>query len=105
MSRIALRQVGPVSVYCDGEGCHVLCLWHGIPVWQHIGQNTTDTSRHRRDIDLRCLSNVKPQQTKLFILHGKLNYFVLLFICKSSYALGNQNAIIPLNNVICTINM
>ena len=23
---IAQRQVGPVSVYCDGVGCHVLCL-------------------------------------------------------------------------------
>ena len=44
------RQVGPVSVYCDRVGCHVLCLQHGIPVWQHIGQSTTATSRHRRDI-------------------------------------------------------
>ena len=34
---IAQRQVGPVSVYCDGMGCHVLCLRHGIPVSQHIG--------------------------------------------------------------------
>ena len=40
---IAQRQVDPVSVYCDGVGCHVLCLPHGIPVWQHIG--TTATSR------------------------------------------------------------
>ena len=32
------QQVGPVSVYCDGVGCCVLCLPHGIPVWQHIGQ-------------------------------------------------------------------
>ena len=29
---IAQRQVGHVSVYCDGVGCHVLWLWHGIPV-------------------------------------------------------------------------
>ena len=36
-----------VSVYCDGVGCHVLCLRHGIPVWQHIGQSTTAISRHR----------------------------------------------------------
>ena len=47
---IAQRQVGPVSVYCDGVGSHVLCLRHGIPVWQHIGQSTTATSRHRRDM-------------------------------------------------------
>ena len=47
---IAQRQVGPVSVYCGGVGCHVLCLRHGIPVWQHIGQSTTATSRHRQDM-------------------------------------------------------
>ena len=37
---IAQRQVGPVSVYCDGLGCHVLCLPHGIPVWQYISPKT-----------------------------------------------------------------
>ena len=47
---IAQRQVGSVSVYCDGVGCRVLCLRHGISVWQHIGQSTTATSRHRRDM-------------------------------------------------------
>ena len=47
---IAQRQVGPVSVYCDGLGCRVLCLRHGISVWQHIGQSITATSRHRRDM-------------------------------------------------------
>ena len=47
---IAQRQVGPVSVYCDEVGCRVLCLQHGISVWQHIGQSITATSRHRRDM-------------------------------------------------------
>ena len=47
---ISQRQVGPVSVYCDGVGCHVLCLRHGILMWQHIGQSATVTSRHHRDI-------------------------------------------------------
>ena len=47
---IAQQQVGPVSVYCDGVGCHVQCLRHGISVWQHIGQSTTATSRYRRDM-------------------------------------------------------
>ena len=47
---IAQRQDGPVSVYCDGVGYRVLCLRHGISVWQHIGQSTTATSRHRRDM-------------------------------------------------------
>ena len=49
---IAQRQVGTVSVYYDRVGCHVLCLRHGIPVWQHIGQSTTATSKRRRDITL-----------------------------------------------------
>ena len=53
---IAQQQVGPVSVYCDSVWCHVLGVRHGFPVWQHIGQSTTATSRHRRDMnDLRCL--------------------------------------------------
>ena len=47
---IAQRQVGPVSVYGEGVGCNVLCLWHGIPVWQHIGQSTSSTGRHRRNM-------------------------------------------------------
>ena len=44
-------------------GGHVLCMQHGIPAWQHIGQSTTATSRHRRDYDLRCYSDVKRKQT------------------------------------------
>ena len=47
---IAQRQVGPVSVYCDGVGCHALYLWHGIPVWQHIGQSITATSDMTSDV-------------------------------------------------------
>ena len=49
---IVQRQVGPVSVYCDGVGCRVLCLWHGINVWQHVGQSITATSRYRRYMTL-----------------------------------------------------
>ena len=30
--------------------CHVLCLRHGIPVWQHTGQSTSATNRRRCDI-------------------------------------------------------
>ena len=47
---IAQRQVGPVSIYYDWVGCHVLCLRHGIPLWQHNGQSTTATSRYHRDM-------------------------------------------------------
>ena len=62
---IAQRQVGPVSVYCDGVGCHVRCERHGISVWQHIGQSTTATSMHRRDMTTKLMfqSDVKPKQT------------------------------------------
>ena len=49
---IAQRHVGPLSVYCDRVGFHVLCLRHGIPVWQHIGQSTNATCRHRCDMTL-----------------------------------------------------
>ena len=28
--------VRSVYVYCDGVGCHVLCLRHGVPVWQTL---------------------------------------------------------------------
>ena len=61
----------PVSVYSDGMGCHVLCLWHGIPVWQHIGQITTATSRHRRDMTHMFKSNVKPQKTRMITIEFK----------------------------------
>ena len=47
---IPQRQAGPVSVYCDGVGCHVLRLRRGIHVWQHIEQSITATNRHRRDM-------------------------------------------------------
>ena len=30
--------------------CHVLCLRHGIPWWQHTGQSTSATNRRRCDI-------------------------------------------------------
>ena len=55
---IAQRQVGPVSVYCDRLGCRVLCLRHGISVWQHIGQSTTATIWPQM-----FQSDVKPKQT------------------------------------------
>ena len=72
---IAQWQVSPVSVYCDGVGCHVLCLRHGIPVWQHIVQSTTATSRYRirSDITSDVLSNIIPQQRNLVILWSVLN--------------------------------
>ena len=35
---IAQRKVGYMPIYCGRLECHVQCLRHGIPVWQHIGQ-------------------------------------------------------------------
>ena len=59
---IAQRQVGLVSVYCDGVGCYVLCLRHDIPVWQHNGQSTTATSRHCSDMSSDIKAMLNPQQ-------------------------------------------
>ena len=56
---IAQRQVSPVFVFCDGVGCHDLCLRLGIPVLQLIGQRTTTTNRQRHDMT----SDIKPKQT------------------------------------------
>ena len=56
------RQVGPVSAHCDGVGCHVLCLWHGISVWQHIGQSTTATSGYCRDMTLDVKVTLNPNK-------------------------------------------
>ena len=47
---IAQQQIDPVSVYYDKWGVMSLCLQHDIPVWQHIGQSTTATSRHCHDM-------------------------------------------------------
>ena len=60
---IAQRQVGPMFVYCDRVGCHVLYLRHGIPVWQHVSQRTTATSRHCRDMTLKAMLNPNKQTT------------------------------------------
>ena len=59
------QHVGPVSVCCDGVVCHVLCLRHGISVWLYIGQSTTATSRHRRDMTLDVKMTLNPKQTNL----------------------------------------
>ena len=53
------QTTGPGSVYCDGVWCHVLCLQHDIPVWKHIDQSTTASSRQRRDMTM-FKSDVKP---------------------------------------------
>ena len=87
---IAQRQVGPVSVYCDGLGCHVLCLWHGIPMWQHIGQSTTVTSRHRRDMtsDVKAKLNHNKQtncwyNTAVWLSHGERDLVLTYYILRS----------------------
>ena len=60
---IAHTQVGPVSVYCDGVWCHVLCLQQGIPVWQHIGKSTMLQVGTVAIWPQMFKSDVKPKQT------------------------------------------
>ena len=59
---IAQPQVDPVSLYCDGVGCHVMCLWHGISVWQHIGHSTNATGTVAIWPQM-FKSDIKPKQT------------------------------------------
>ena len=47
-------------LYYGGVVCHVLCLWHDIPVWQHIGKSTIATSRHRRDMTSDAKATLNP---------------------------------------------
>ena len=45
---IAQHQVGRVSVHCDGVGCRVLCLQHGIPyysIWLRFHPTVYDSVR------------------------------------------------------------
>ena len=71
----------PVSVYCDGVGCHALRLRHGILVWQHIGQSTTTSSRHRRDMtsDVKTTLNPTNNLTKNVSIDPKMLYYTLSF--------------------------
>ena len=73
---IAQRQVGPVSVYCEGVGRPVLCLQHGIPLWQHIGQTTTATSRHRPDMTTDVKAALNPKQTHVYF-HETASYMII----------------------------
>ena len=59
---IAQQLVSHVSVYCDGVGCHVLCLRHGIHGWQNIGQSTTAKSRHRPDMTSDIKATLNPYE-------------------------------------------
>ena len=55
------KPLGTVWVYCDGVGC----LPHCIPVWQHIGQSATATSRHRGDVNLDVKATFNPNKQNL----------------------------------------
>ena len=62
---ISQRQVSPVSVYCDGVGCHTMFLLHCILVWQHNGQSTTPKNQAPTRYNLSYLESdvhVKPKQ-------------------------------------------
>ena len=70
---------GLIPVYCDGVVCHVLCLRHGIPVSEHIGQSTNATSRRCRDMTSDISMPHKTQNKTSFCgwllcVHGLLNF-------------------------------
>ena len=54
----------PVTVYRHGGD---LCLQHGTPVWQHIGQRTTATSRHCCNMTSDVDATLKPNKQKINI--------------------------------------
>ena len=56
-----------VSVYCDV--LDVMPCDYGIPWWQHIGQSTTETSRHRRDMASDVQATLNPRQATNKQLH------------------------------------
>ena len=60
------------SVTWMGVMSCVPCLRHGIPVWQHIGQGTTATIRHRRDMTSDALKRGYIQTNKQTILKEKV---------------------------------
>ena len=75
---IAQGQVSPVSVYCDRVGCYGVCLRQCIFVWQHIGQSTTASSKHRL-YDLRCLKvTLNPNKTKTVVYLGLENKKIVI---------------------------
>ena len=76
----------PVSVYCDGVGCHVLCLRHGISVWQHIGQSTTATSRHCRDMTSDVSKWCQIQINKQIYTHAHIYLRYLIWSWRGSCA-------------------
>ena len=46
-------------------GSHVLCLWHGIPVRQHIGQSINATDRHCCIMTLDVKTILNPNISRL----------------------------------------
>ena len=57
-----------MSVCCDGLRWHILCLRHGILVWQHIGQSNTATSRHRREMTSNIIVMLNPNKLSNHII-------------------------------------
>ena len=61
-----LTTYSQVSVYCNGVECHVLCLWHDNSLLQLIGQSTTATNRHCRDMTSDVKAMLKPNKQTNF---------------------------------------
>ena len=69
-----------MSVYCEGVGCHVLCLRHGLPVWQHIGQSTTARSRQCREMTSDFLKATLDPTNKPIFLESSPYFFPICFL-------------------------
>ena len=61
-SAIDRPRVYTCILWQGGVSCPVSAAWY-TPVWQHIGQSITATSRHRRDMTSDVWRDTKPQQT------------------------------------------
>ena len=79
-SDVPYRQTCIVSVYPYWVSCHVLSVWHGIPVWQHSPwskyhcfSNKQGSSRY----DLRCIKIKRCECFDLFTSDTRSIYAVV----------------------------
>ena len=102
---IAQRQVGPVSVYCDGMGCHVVsAAWHSCVAahWSKYHCYKQAPSQY----DLRCLKATlnpnKPGKKGPVFLTIPLEYLKDQCYHRSELACTNLSHTIPLFVIIIT---
>ena len=83
---IAQQQISPVSVYCVGAGCHVLC--YGVTV---NGQGNTATSRHLCDKTSDVKSDTKTwTKNKIYLGKNKEQWFQIKWTVLSEDTLSDN---------------